>query len=104
MTSFSLNTSTSPGYDLEHFSIIVSGSITNHSDREITHMRVWCRAEAVQGSETESRWIAISLKSGETKAFAGQIADQFSGIAGPGHILRGPPKRHFCRLTKLAEK
>jgi len=61
MMSLSLNTSTGPGKDLEHFAITVSGSLTNHSDREITHMRVWCRAEAIQGSEAESGWIRFPL-------------------------------------------
>jgi hypothetical protein len=102
--SFSLNASTGPGNDLEHFAVHVSGSITNHSDREITHMRVWCRAEAIQGSETESGWIALRLKPGETKAFAGQVTDRFSGVAKSGHGIRVPPERHFCRITNFAEK
>jgi hypothetical protein len=104
MMSYSLSTTIGEGHHVENFAANASGSITNNSDREITAMKVWCRAEAMQGSETESGWIPVSLRPGETKSFSGQVSDRFDGITQSGRSLRVPPVRHFCRIAELKEK
>jgi hypothetical protein len=87
----------------ERFAISASGAITNQSDRIITGIKIWCRAEALYGSETDSGIISVTIKPGETRSFSGEIADRFYGIAQRGTILRVGPKRHFCRVERLIE-
>lgn len=87
----------------ERFAINASGTITNHSDRLITGIEVWCRAEALYGSDTDSGTIPVAVRPGETKPFSCEIADRFYGIAEKGKMLRVAPKRHFCRVERLVE-
>ncbi|QRM31088.1 hypothetical protein [Microvirga sp. VF16] len=87
----------------ERFAINASGSISNHSDRLITGIKVWCRAEALHGSDTGSGTIPVAVKPGETQSFSGEVANRFYGIAQSGKVLRVAPERHFCRVERLIE-
>jgi hypothetical protein len=87
----------------ERFAINARGVITNHSDRTITGITVWCRAEALYGSDTDSGTIPVTVRPGETRSFSGEVADRFHGIAERGTVLRVAPKRHFCRVAGVVE-
>jgi hypothetical protein len=87
----------------ERFAINANGVITNHSDRTITGITVWCRAEALYGSDSDSGTIPVTIKPGETRSFVGEVADRFYGIAGTRTTLRVAPKRHFCRIAGVVE-
>jgi hypothetical protein len=87
----------------ERFVINASGTITNRSDRTIAGIRIWCRAEALYGSDTDSGTIPVTVRPGETRPFSGEVADRFYGVSQRGAGLRVAPKRRFCRVERLIE-
>jgi hypothetical protein len=102
--AINMNTRVEPASTQEYFAIIASGQITNNSDREISGMSVWCRAEAIHGSDTESGSIELDLKPGETKSFSGVVSDKLWSVTQPGKSLRVSPRQHFCRVVRVFEK
>ncbi|MFC4173602.1 hypothetical protein ACFOYU_16315 [Microvirga sp. GCM10011540] len=87
----------------ERFAINASGMITNRSDRTIAGIRIWCRAEALYGSDTDSGTIPVTVNRAETRSFSGVVANRFYGITRIGTVLRVAPERHFCRVERLIE-
>ena len=87
----------------ERFAINASGVISNKSDRIIAGIKVWCRAEALHGSDTASGIIPVTIRPGETHSFSGEVADRFYGVSQRGKVLRVAPKRRFCRVERLIE-
>ena len=98
-------TSFGPGQYSDNFSLNVTGTITNRSDRPIRRIFIACRVPKVSfdSYETTGNHFSVVVRSGETKSFGGVISDGITGVEKVGSSRFHPPDRHFCRLDQVYE-
>jgi hypothetical protein len=97
------NTAIRPGEGTDQFALDVTGSITNHSDRPIESIRIWCRVEKMilGDSEVVGNWIDVNVRPGEGENFTGRISGHLTGVTRAGHRTMQPPGQRFCRVDEI---
>lgn len=102
-THIALSTQIVPTRRSGKFTLLAQGSLTNHSDRLIESITIWCRVPKLGfgDSETTSNRFELVVRPGETESFSGEIASDLTGIPRTGHLALQAPDEHFCRLDRV---
>ena len=98
-------TSFGPGRYSDNYSLNVTGTITNYSDRPIRRIFIACRVPKVSfdSYETTGNHFTVIVGPGETKIFGGVISDHLTGVEQVGSSKFHLPDRYFCRLDQVYE-
>src|SRR5215212_7934798 len=96
-------TSFGPGRYSDNYSLNVTGTITNNSNRPIRRIFIACRLPKVSfdSYETTGNHFSAIVRPGETKSFGGLISDSITGVEKTGSSRLELPDRHFCRLDEV---
>src|SRR5215212_2423527 len=98
-------TSFGPGRYSDNFSLNVTSTITNNSDRLISRIFIACRVPKVSfdSYELAGNHFSVLVSPKETKRFGGLVSDAVTGVEQVGSSRFQPPDRHFCRLDQVYE-
>jgi hypothetical protein len=102
-TEIGLSTKIVPTRRSGKFTLLAQGSLTNHSDRVIEGITIWCRVPKLGfgDNETARRTISVLVRPGETGKFVGEVSAAITGVAEIGQLALQAPDQHFCRIDRL---
>jgi hypothetical protein len=96
-------TSFGPGRYSDNFSLNVTGTITNNSDRPICRIFIACGLAKLSfdTSETAGNHLSVVVRPGETKSLGGVISNGLTAVEKVGSSRLQSPDRHFFGSTGI---
>jgi hypothetical protein len=98
-----LTTTITPTPGSGRYTLLASGTVTNHSDRSLSGLRIDCRVRRLMFGDFETvyRRIPIKVEAGAIGSFSETLADDLTGVTKTKYHALQAPDEHFCRMDRI---